>query len=298
MRRWGGARSWSREKRRSHEPTAAELRWQREALRLRDKHDELWRLWKTVDTRGQMKRDKELRALGLDQKGLELEASKTDLVNILMDVCRLLQLGAVSEVVPGVSRVCEATAALPGLNAFTRGVCDAMTAVEGEPVSLPAGGEGDGWCEARLAKLRELFEELSRLRPRGKLGASSQSESQDQNPQPDAAWKSVAAALQLQELASPNEVIEKVAELRLGAAVLQGVLEKLRCGAAKDLPQALEAVLQLCDERVAAQRIVDALQKLLHVSCITEVLPALKDVLDMSALRRRALLSRKSAPGS
>eukprot|EP00929_Paragymnodinium_shiwhaense_P027389 TRINITY_DN16089_c0_g1_i1.p1 TRINITY_DN16089_c0_g1~~TRINITY_DN16089_c0_g1_i1.p1 ORF type:complete len:943 (-),score=269.50 TRINITY_DN16089_c0_g1_i1:288-3116(-) len=285
------------EKRRSHQPSAAELRWQREALRLQDELAEVRRLWRNTDTRGQMRRDKELRALGLDPKGLEQTASKTDLLSILLEECRIMKLGSVSDIVPTVRKIIEANELLPGFEAFAADVCSALAALDGSADARPADGDNAAWFEALLARLKDVCGELGDLR--GRRGAeATEGRSADSSHASEDAWKAVCAELQLEEGATARDVTKRLADLRSGATVLRALLTRLRCREAEELPQALESVLHLCDERVAAQRIVEALQKLLHVREITEVLPALKDVLDMGALRKRAAQAKKVlAPG-
>merc|ERR1712232_529088 len=85
------------------------------------------------------------------------------------------------------------------------------------------------------------------------------------------------------------------AEVGCGTAVVQGLqsvdfledlVTQLRCGSVEELPRAVASLLRLCDERLAAQRVIDALRRLFRVDGLTEVLPALKRVLDVRALRR------------
>jgi len=106
--------------------------------------------------------------------------------------------------------------------------------------------------------------------------------------------RALAVELRLPQSAAPSECLQRVMELRIGEATLEGLAAQLRCRERKELPQRLEALVRLCDERVAAQRIVDALQKLLRAGSVEEVLPAMKEVLDVAALRRRVMACSES----
>merc|ERR1711920_341983 len=119
------------------------------------------------------------------------------------------------------------------------------------------------------------------------MGASKPTEENAHGRNNIADWKALAFQLGLPEGSSQAECCQRVAELRIGDAVLEGVTAQFKCASARELPQRAGALLRLCDERLASHRIVEALQKLLCVQRISEVLPALKEVLDVGALRRR-----------
>ncbi|CAJ1370404.1 unnamed protein product [Effrenium voratum] len=78
------------------------------------------------------------------------------------------------------------------------------------------------------------------------------------------------------------------------ADLLQSLASAMRCSTQELLPCA-EALVKLCDEHVAAHRIVTLLQNLLYVQNITDVLPALKEVLDVAALRQKVLACKTSS---
>jgi len=86
--------------------------------------------------------------------------------------------------------------------------------------------------------------------------------------------------------ASEEEVVPS--QVGEDASVTESLASTLRCQV-RELPERVASMVRLCDERVAHQRIVQALQKLLHVeSSVAGVLPALKEVLDVAALRQRS----------
>mmetsp|Transcript_35802 Transcript_35802/g.64973 ORF Transcript_35802/g.64973 Transcript_35802/m.64973 type:complete len:837 (+) Transcript_35802:71-2581(+) len=251
----------------SRQPTASELRWQREALRLRDDLAEVRRAWKSVDSRGLMQRDKELRRLGLDSRALEETTSKADLVSVLLQLCRLLRVPDVAEIIPKVSTM--------------------LVSMTQKPVGLELLGQGV------LAVLQELDAAVDISNPSQALERlqsmlASQRLQQCRSYEADAksVWQQVANHLQLATGAQSDDCIKKLVELREDAICLNELTEKLCCQR-KELPQRAASLMQQCDERMAAQRIVEALQNLLSVGTITEVLPALKDVLDVTALRLR-----------
>eukprot|EP00930_Biecheleria_cincta_P025816 TRINITY_DN18316_c0_g2_i1.p1 TRINITY_DN18316_c0_g2~~TRINITY_DN18316_c0_g2_i1.p1 ORF type:complete len:887 (-),score=188.51 TRINITY_DN18316_c0_g2_i1:61-2721(-) len=223
----------------NRQPSASELRWQREAMRLRDDLAEVRRAWKAVDTRGLMQRDKELRRLGLDARGLEETMPKSELVSCLLDVCRLLRLADVSQIVPKVSDLVFRHISLKPMTAemLGQGAIEALQELD------------SSCCAASL----EPSQALARLRALCASDAKSASKREDAE-----------------------------------APLLERLAAALRCER-EELPQRAEALLRLCDERLAAQKIVDALQKLLAVDELTEVLPTLKEVLDVSALRRKVV---------
>merc|ERR1712183_484700 len=142
--------------------------------------------------------------------------------------------------------------------------------------------ERDG--EGMLVLLRAHATELRRLRSdraADALAASRAAAEREQGAHvAEEGIRAIASELRLPASVSPSECLQRVTELRIGEAVLEGLAAQLRCKETKELPQRLQALLLLCDERVAAQRIVDALQKLLRAGSIQEVLPALKEVLD------------------
>lgn len=234
----------------ARQPSASELRWQREAMRLRDDLAEVRRAWKAVDTRGLIKRDKELRRLGLDARGLEETMPKSELVSCLLEVCRLLQLSDFSQIGAKVSDL-----------VFRRMPLKPVTAEMHTQTASPEPSPTEALGHGALEVLQELD---------GCTAASLD---------PSQALVRLRALCTSGGESSCNREEARVME-RLAAA--------LRCEHA-EVPQRAEGLLRLCDERLAAQKIVDALQKLLAVDELTEVLPTLKEVLDVSALRRKVV---------
>jgi hypothetical protein len=261
----------------ARQPSAGELRWQREALRLRDELAEARKAWRAADPRALMRRDKEIRSLGLVPRVLEDTVKKADLVAILLDVCRLLKVGDLTQVVP------RATAAAELLN-FGEGVADVLREL-GEAASPDRRGEDE------LSSLQRLALELRTLRAESAARQEAAATQAAATPElaKDALGVSLAAELSLPDNAGTRECLQRVADLRAAEAVLRGLAEQLRCPEPKETPKRLQSLLQLFDERLAAQKIVEALQKLLRAGSIDEVLPALREVLDVSALRRRAM---------
>lgn len=214
------------------QPSDDTLRWQREALRLRDELMEARRTWRSSDTRSLIKRDKELRRLGLDARAIEEGARKSDLIDIVVELCRTFS-------------ICDLSALVPAAADLRRNAEEATRAAE------DARQAADQAVAAKLA-----IEEAARLRRRVPAAAS-------------------------EEEVVPSQVGED-------ASVTESLASTLRCQV-RELPERVASMVRLCDERVAHQRIVQALQKLLHVeSSVAGVLPALKEVLDVAALRQRS----------
>lgn len=247
----------------SRQPTASEIRWQREALRLRDDLAEVRRAWKSVDSRGLMQRDKELRRLGLDARALEETVPKADLVSVLLQLCRLLRVQDVAEILPKVSKLGSVPEKHEGFEALGQGALEALQEF------------------GAAADISEPSQVLVRLRS---ILASHREKSSDEH-DAKSAWEEVASQLHLASGAR-GDCIKKMAELQEDVVCLIELSGTLRCQK-KELPQRVLMLRQQCDERMAAHRIVEALQNLLSVGSITEVLPALKDVLDVTALRQK-----------
>jgi hypothetical protein len=265
-------------------PSAGELRWQREALRLRDELAEARRAWRTADPRTLMRRDKEIQSLGLAPRELEDSAKKADLVAILLDVCRVLRVGDITQVVPKASALAE-------LGSFQSGVVDVLQELGKLPPLSDKNGGFDRddvlWSLRGVAtELRSLQADMASREAAAARGAAEKTQGKHVA---EEGIRALAAELQLPQNVAPTECLKKVTELRIGGAVLDGIAAQLQCHEFKEVPQRLEALLRLCDERVAAQRIVEALQKLLRADSIQDVLPALREVLDVAALRRRTV---------
>jgi len=92
---------------RAREPRPVDTRLQREVLKLREELAEVRKAWKTTDTRSLIQRDKELRRLGLDAAALEEQLAKPDLCAVLVELCRLVRVPSVAEVVPEVGRLIQ-----------------------------------------------------------------------------------------------------------------------------------------------------------------------------------------------
>jgi len=103
-------------------------------------------------------------------------------------------------------------------------------------------------------------------------------------------WAEVAHGLQLPHGTPAGECLDKIAEMVEASsdqvALLNTLSSTLRCSKA-ELHTCAQDLVQSCDEHLAAHRIVEVLQKLLNVSNIAEVLPALKEVLDVTMLRQK-----------
>jgi len=275
-------------------PSTAELKWQREALRLRGELAEARRAWRSGDSRAMMQRDKELRRLGLDARALEDGISKSDLVSTLIEVCRALQLGDLAQIAAEAVRLQKMAKLAPEKESFVRSVCEALQGLDrhaSEDQPQPLG------LEEALQRLHKLCAaSLKDEAPQAGAADVEASEPQESALRQQAelwaeAWRTLVEDLRMPSNATPSDCASRVRELRAEAVVLKGLLQQLRCQTSHDLPQRVTSLLQLCDERLASQRIVEALQKLLRVEGIAEVLPALKDVLDIGALRRRAAAS-------
>ncbi|CAE7546780.1 PHB2 [Symbiodinium sp. CCMP2456] len=92
---------------RARESRPVDTRLQREVLKLREELAEVRKAWKTTDTRSLIQRDKELRRLGLDAAALEDQLAKPDLCALLVELCRLVRVPSVAEVVPEVGRLIQ-----------------------------------------------------------------------------------------------------------------------------------------------------------------------------------------------
>lgn len=263
------------------QPSSGELRWQKEALRLRDEVVEARKAWRSADPRALMRRDKEIQSLGLAPRLLEETVKKTDLVALILDVCRLLKVGDLTQVLPKVSAVGD--------------LLDFHSGVEKVLLELGEAPPQSAKAEEPLHSLQRLAAELRDLRAKGasmQAAAAKEKEAsapKRADPVAEEGIRALAAELRLPHTAAPSECLQRVTELRIGEAVLEGLTAQLRCQDTTDLPQRLDALFRLCDQRLAAQRIVDALQKLLRADSIDEVLPAFREVLDVAALRRRAV---------
>mmetsp|Transcript_17770 Transcript_17770/g.41381 ORF Transcript_17770/g.41381 Transcript_17770/m.41381 type:complete len:664 (-) Transcript_17770:27-2018(-) len=240
-------------------PSEAQLRWQHEASRLRGELADARRAWRSADPKLLMKRDKEICDLGLDPTTLEARACKPDLVAILVEACRLLRIGSVAEVVPAITSLSDCVASLKVMEVLAQGVLSVV-------------GDMGGSTEACLEDPKSAVEDLQRLCARA------------------CAKRNPCAAVGTQ-CGGGGELVN--CDDNVGAASpalpkdLQTVLERLQCTSVSEILTKTECLLQLCDERMAAVGIVEAMQKLLRVSGIEEILPTLREVLDVGALRRR-----------
>jgi len=260
--------------RQQHQPSASELRWQRETFRLRDDLAELRRTWRAADPRGLMRRDKELKRLGLDARALEDGVGKADLVSVLLDACRAAGVGDIAQLVPAFLDQQHVAVTHPGSNAgFIEAVYDVLRGVD-DGATFRTDMHPVPSCEALLHCLQSICGELAQRRSRILHD--------------DGTWDIATSMLRLPQGSTAKHVAERVDMLQDAECILHGLARQLHCSP-QQLPQRSVALLRLCDERVAAQRIVESLQALLHVETIADVLPALKDVLDVGALRRRKM---------
>lgn len=224
---------------------------------------------------------------------MEESASKVDLISTLLEVCRALKVRDFTHIIPALK---DGRKGAPCLEELALGSLEMLQ--EFNLAGIGAAEELQMPSDPRevLKQLRHLFVELLQWRS---ADASARVESQRQRLEKKdllsgetadrKAWRMLAAELRLPEGTTPNDCIRRVVQLHVGDAVLEGLTAQLQCKSARELPQRAGALLRLCDERLASHRIVEALQKLLRVERIAEVLPALKDVLDVGALRRRTV---------
>lgn len=373
----------------AREPRPVDTRLQREVLKLREELAEVRKAWKTTDTRSLIQRDKELRRLGLDAAALEDQLAKPDLCAVLVELCRLVRVPSVAEVVPEVGRLIQHCRSLEdaATNARTQtclelaeGALEALKEhcgpvklhkalhrlrsvlasakrqqASSQELALSLQLPGDASIEQLLGKVRgiskaqedwmqalrgmahvlELPEGSSTTELTEKLVAVVEAQRANEK-----AWGDVIPALKLPASASPAEAVERVHELLLKqrsndevwsevalglqladadrtsisqclekitemvetnsaqVALLNSLSSTMRCSKV-ELHSCAETLVQSCDEHVAAYRIVAALQGLLKVDSIANVLPALKEVLDIGSLRlkasQRCLPERQSA---
>eukprot|EP00927_Polykrikos_kofoidii_P045828 TRINITY_DN39958_c0_g1_i1.p1 TRINITY_DN39958_c0_g1~~TRINITY_DN39958_c0_g1_i1.p1 ORF type:complete len:1267 (+),score=220.23 TRINITY_DN39958_c0_g1_i1:141-3941(+) len=273
-------------------PGASELRWQREALRLRDELGNLRRRWRSADPRALMRRDKQLQSLGLDARALEESVNKADLVAVLLDISQALKLTDISQI---------SALARSARSALAVGSSSSSDCYQKSDIKR---GEDDASDREIVRLAHVLAKETDVVTPTARRAeatatanvaatsheANTVSTQTCHHQRSDEALCSLAAELGLRDDATQVECSRRLAELRVGGVVVDGLVNRLCCSSAEELPRATEALLKVCDERLATQRIVDALQKLLRVDGISQVLPALKDVLDIGALRRRAAM--------
>lgn len=271
-------------------PAAAELRWQREVQRLRDELAEGRQLWRQADPRLLMRRDKELRRLGLDPRSMDESVRKGQVAVVLAETCRALGVAEPSHIPLALGKLLEAAAAAATADAKHRSfaheslrLLEEMEAETGAPGGAPPSPtKPEDLGGQVLAKLRRVGAEVRRLRAQELREAKLQ-----QDAVLEERWHALSSELRVPSGAAPGDCVHKVTELRVGEAILDGLVAQLRCAEPQELPRKVAALLRHCDEAVAAQRIVAALCELLRVESIEEVLPALKDVLDVSALRAR-----------
>lgn len=256
------------------QPSASEVRWQAEALKLRDTLAEVKRAWRAGDTRGMMQRDKELRQLGLDGHSIEEKAMKSDLVGICLELCRILKAKDITEIAPKVAKLANG-ALSPDLKALAEGagqlIQEMHSSLRGNSKVLTP------------SEVLSCIEELCHSKVE-KQDTSTQSEDQRE------AWVEIREVLELEEGANMSDCVDAVHMLQEAAADAFALSSLLHCKSSA-VSQRVREILRLADQRLAAHRIVDALQKLLRVPDVAQVLPTLKEVLDVAALRRRMLAS-------
>lgn len=374
----------------------------RTACKLREDLAEARRAWKSVDTRSLIKRDKELRRLGLDKEALEESIPKADLVDMFLELCRLLK----TKDMPGLVSEVKSLSRLQGFQGFQ----ESLEEQEAQGAKVGGGKEGkddnlierkrednekkvyaagelaiecqkcretseaqaemlqqlaavmgcckdelpnrahalvqkchehlaaqrlacklrDDLAEARKAwkaqtldaqgrrrrlelpaeeepkaDLLDMFLELRRVVKT--LVAEVEMLGSREAPMMQLAQGSLDALQALHgETLSPEEVLCKVKDMcsrwkeapesHNGDEVLNQLTTTLGCSN-DELPKRAEALLRKCQENVAAQHIVAALQKLLYVESVSEVLPSLKEVLDVAALRQKVLQRASQSSG-
>jgi len=275
------------------EPSAAEVRLQREVLRLRDELANVRDVWRHSDTRMLMRRDKELRRRGLDVRTLHESFSKTDVMAILIDLCCKLGVEDLSQITAKITHMSEMTAVIPRLEEFVYGVARVLEQVDppGTSVTPPTGPP------EVLKRLEQLSEEVLRMRKVNQAGPIQLPHELPSDNCSNKLWKDLADELQIGGLASKGELCEHVTRLTSSSKVVDELLDKMQCSSARELPERIDVLLQLCNECSASHRVVEALQKLLRVESVAEVLPALKPVLNVSVLRQRASCNSRDLAG-
>jgi len=379
----------------------------RTACKLREDLAEARRAWKSVDTRSLIKRDKELRRLGLDKEALEESVPKADLVDMFLELCRLLKTKDMPGLVSEVKSLSSRLHRLVGLESEEQGLegakvvggkegkdhglmerkwenkekkdcddsispkvtageriidyqCRETSEAQAEMLQQLAAVMGcckdelpnrahalvqkcnehlaaqrlacklrDDLAEARkvwkaqtldaqgrrrrleppeeepkFADLVDIFLELRRVVKT--LVSEVEMLGSREAPMMQLAQGSLDALQAVHgETLSPEEVLCKVKDMcsrwkelpeNKGDEVLNQLTTTLGCSN-DELPKRAEALLRKCQENVAAQHIVAALQKLLYVESVSEVLPSLKEVLDVAALRQKVLQRASQSSG-
>jgi len=367
----------------------------RTACKLREDLTEARRAWKAVDTRSLIKRDKELRRLGLDAHAVEKSITKTDLVEMFLELCRLLKTKDMSALLSEVKSLTRRPSPemTEMMSQLAQGSLEALKELRGQDLSPDQALaevkdmcsqwkrpdpspqcdlEGTGIAIARskgelaiataqLEKLKELNEaqdemledlasamqcckddlptrakaliqkcnehmaahriacklreDLAEARRAWKAESRRDQEHfhevQEAAPKADLVdmfldlrrvVKSLVAEVETR-LTRPEDVKTesqrshaKTAEMILSEKVLEDLTKALGCSK-DELPSHAAALVKKCHEHVAAQHIVAALQKLLYVESVSEVLPALKEVLDVAALRQKVMQRASQTSG-
>lgn len=361
----------------------------RTACKLREDLTEARRAWKAVDTRSLIKRDKELRRLGLDAHAVEKSVTKTDLVEMFLELCRLLKTKDMSALLSEVKSLTrQPSLEMTEMMQLAQGSLEALKELRGQDLSpnqalaevkemcsqwkRPASPQCDleatevarskgelAIATAQLEKLRELNEAQDEMLE--DLASSMQCCKDDLPTRANAliqkcnehmaahriacklredlaearrAWKAESRRDQehneVQEAAPKADLVDMFLDLRrvvkslvsevetrltrpenvktesqrshasqatmIHEKVLKDLTKTLGCSK-DELPSHAEALVKKCHEHVAAQHIVAALQKLLYVESVSEVLPALKEVLDVAALRQKVMQRASQTSG-
>jgi len=366
----------------------------RTACKLREDLTEARRAWKAVDTRSLIKRDKELRRLGLDAHAVEKSVTKTDLVEMFLELCRLLKTKDMSALLSEVKSLTRGPSMeMTEMIQLAQGSLQALKELRGQdlspdqalaevkemcsqwkrPTSPQCDLEGTeiarskgelAIATAQLEKLKELNEAQDQMLEdlasamqccKDDLPTRAKALIQKCNEHMAAhriacklredlaearrAWKAESRRDQehneVQEVIAPKaDLVDMFLDLRRVVKSLVSEVEtRLRrpedvktesqrshashatsaemihekevlkdltktLGCSKDeLPSHTAALVKKCHEHVAAQHIVAALQKLLYVESVSEVLPALKEVLDVAALRQKVMQRASQTSG-
>jgi hypothetical protein len=220
-------------------PSMAEWRQCRQLIfRLKAKlkaTDSVGEIRQFVDTQSLIRRDREAHRLGLDRLELPLETC----LDMIHELCRLLELTDASLVVPSVRRMIKFVVAVPGLQKFVRDVATIVTAspstsshIDGK--SLIASGEnatsvGDAHrlMDQLLPTLREWqskvrsYPTLEQVHARVVAELRHRRSMKMATPTPTGSAANVA-----RDLSNPNVLLEELSEMIRSEAKLSDVNSK------------------------------------------------------------------------
>eukprot|EP00435_Cladocopium_sp_Y103_P058148 s167_g20.t1 len=232
---------------------SSETTWQREASKLRDDLVEARKTWKGMDARSLMKRDKELRRLGLDAHALEESVPKADLLDMFLELCRVMKTkdvaGLLGEVKRLASRQPEVEASQEMMQ-LAQGSLDALKELHGKALS-PA----------------EVLGEVRQMCTRFKSSSSR-------------------CHQETQACLEPLELTQLKQGQKAQADVLQGLATAMGCSA-DELPARAKALVKKCQDQVADHRTACKLRE-----DLTEARRAWKSVDTRSLIKRDKELRR------